>query len=339
MVRWIGPIFILFLLPGLLSQNLQGLRIIQVIPLALGLSALGACRFLLSLPVQKRQLYLGFLLVAIFVWDATRLKTTMETLEDQTSQIRMVYGVLEKIARDQGPGIILTQFKVQNHPLQGLTVHPEENLAGAVFPFNSAENEKLDFQLSRWAILLIHPDEVPFLRGDLPGAQWWRLPASSGGDEELTVGLIPVVQRERSRMEKWVEADRWLQEGDWKFLDVANAKSYQEAIQYWLHPPSFMAEDRFLQACYWERLSEFYYYRGFETHYDLQVDALKRALTEGYPATHLYYDLGCLLMRKKNYPESRRVLETALRSDPYNPDLENALRLLGAMDKQKSSHS
>jgi hypothetical protein len=337
--RCSGPVFFLFLLPGLLSQNLQGLRVIQVIPLALGLSALGACRFLSSLPVRGRPVFLGLLLSATFIWDAARLKATMEPLTSQTTQIRMVYGVLEKIARDRGPGMILTQFKAQTHPQQGLSVHPEENLAGAVFPFNAAENSSLDLQRAQWAVLLLHPDEVSFLREDFPGAQWWNPPVSAGGDGELTVGLIPIVAKEGPRLEKWVEADRWLQKGHWEFLDVANAKTYQEAVQYWLHPPPFMAEDRFLQACYWERLAEFYYYRGFETHYDFQVDALKRAVTEGYPAAHLYYDLGCLLLRKGNDLESRRALENALRLEPNNPDIQNALRLLGEMKNQKSSHS
>lgn len=329
--RWAGPLLVLFLLPGLLSQNLQCLRVIQAIPLVLGLSALGACRFLAAFPMRGRPALLGLLLLASLSWDATRLKATLEPLAAQNAQIRVVYGVLEKIARDRGPGMILTQFKVQNHP--------EENLEAAVYPFNSVDNRRWDIHRAGWAALLLHPDEVPFLQGDFPETQWWKPPVVGTGDESLEIGFIPIVAREGPRFEKWVEANQWFQKGDLEFTNVSNSQSYQEAIQYWLRPPPFMAGDRFLQTCYWERLSEFYYHRGFEIHYDLQVDALKRAVTDGYPATHLYFDLGCLLMRKGNYIESRRALETALRSEPNNSDIKNALRLLDEMEKQKSFHS
>ncbi len=325
--RWAGPILVLFLLPGLLSQNLQCLRVIQVVPLVLGLSALGACRFLSVLPMKGRSALLSFLLLGSLTWDATRLKTTWETWANQTSQIRMVYGVLEKIAGDRGPGIILTQFKVQNHS--------EENLEAAVFPFNSVDNQRWDIHRAHWASLLLHPDEISFLQVDFPGTQWWKPPVLGTGDDDLEIGFIPIVAREGPRLENWVKANQWFQKGDFEFTGVSNPRSYQEALQYWLHPPSFMAKDRFLQTCYWERLAEFYYYRDFENHYSLQVDALKQAVTAGYPAAHLYYDLGCLLLRKKNYPESKKVLESSLRSDPNNPKVKNALKLLAEMDDQK----
>jgi tetratricopeptide (TPR) repeat protein len=214
-----------------------------------------------------------------------------------------------------------------------LSVHPEENLEAAVFPFNAAENPRWDIHQARWAALLLPPDEVIFLQGDFPGARWWKPPVPAGGDDELEIGLIPVMAGEGARVENWVAASQWFQKADVESINVSNPLSYQEAVEYWLTPPASLKKDRFLQACYWERLAEFYYYHGFETHYGLQVDALQSAVAQGYPAAHLYYDLGCLLLRKKNYPESRRALEKALRCDPDNMDFKKTLGLLDEMEK------
>ncbi|HXL73427.1 MAG TPA: hypothetical protein VN963_07360, partial [bacterium] len=323
--RWVIPLLALFLLPGFLSQNLQSFRIIQAIPLILGLSALGACRLLAFLPAGRRPVLLGLLLLASLAWDIPRLAETWTEFTDTSAQIRMVYGVLKKTSQEQGPGICFTQFKVQNQA--------EENLDAAVFPFSAAENLKLPVYQTRWAALVLHPDEVPFLRKDFPGAQWLIPPVLNEGDGRLAIGLIRITAKEAPRLQKWVAADRWFQKAGWEFLNISNDFSYQEALQYWLNPPFFFKGDRFLQTCYWERLGEFYYWRGYENHYGLQLDALKHAVTEGYPAPHLYYDLGCLLSRRKSFPESRKALESALRGDPENPEVKYALKLLEEMEK------
>jgi tetratricopeptide (TPR) repeat protein len=317
--------FVWFLAPGFLSQNLQFLRTIQVIPLALALSAWGFFQCLQALPRQNRKAFLTLVLSAGLAWNAWRLAEAFSPIVGQTAPIRTVYQTLEKIQRDQGPGIILTQFKIQNHP--------EENLAGAVFPFNAAQNERLDFHRASWAALLVHADEVPFLAGNFPSARWWKPSEPVGDDGEFAVGWIPILAREGPRIEAWMKADGWLQMGDWKSIDVSNSKTYQEALRYWLDPPALMKEDPFLQSCYWERLSEFYYLRGYEKHYELQVRALRNAVDWGYPAPHLYFDLGCLLLRGGRYPEARRSLERALVLDPGNPSIRRALGLLGQMER------
>jgi tetratricopeptide (TPR) repeat protein len=255
---------------------------------------------------------------------------TFTGLTNRTAQIRMIYGALKKLAQEQGPGICLTQFKIQNHN--------EEDLEAMVFPFNALENPRLDIQSARWASILLAPDEVPFIRGNFPKAQWIRLQMQTDGGYPMEVGIIPINPKENTRLKKWIEANLWLQKGDWAYLNVSNPRSYQEALEYWLTPPAFLKEDKLLQNCYWERLSDFYYLRGFETHYNVQLDALKHAVADGYPVPHLYYDLGCLLLRGRNYSESRKALEKALHDDPNNPEIKNALGVLEEMEKQASPH-
>jgi len=326
--RWIVPMLLLFLMPGILSQSLQSYRVIQIILPILGLSALGAYRLLATFPVQVKPVALSLILLISSAWDIPRLVGTLTGFTNSTASIRMVYETLKNIAQNQGPGLCFTQFKVHQQT--------EENLEAAVYPFNAAENSRFIFHNSHWASLLIHADEIPFLRKDFPQAQWLQTPVISGGDDQLAVGLIPVTAAEGPRFEKWITMNLWLQKGDWEYRNVSNTQSYQEALQYWLTPPNFLKGDKFLETCYWERLAEFYYERGYETHYDVQLGALKHAVNDGYPLPHLYYDLGCLLLRRKNFTESRKAFEKALRGDPHNPDVKYALKIQEEMEKNIS---
>ncbi len=326
--RWIIPLLLLFLLPGILSQSLQSYRVIQVILPILGLCALGACRLLASLPGRARPITISLILLISSAWDIPRLTETWARFTNPTAPIRMVYKTLKNIAQDQGPGLCFTQFNVHQQT--------EESLEAALYPFNAAENSRFIFHNSHWVSLLIHPDEIPFLRKDFPETRWLRTPVISEGNDQLTMGIFPITAQEGPRLEKWITMNLWLQKGDWEYRNVSNTQSYQEALQYWLNPPDFLKEDRFLETCYWERLAEFYYERGYETHYFVQLDALKHAVTDGYPAPHLYYDLGCLLLRRKNFAESRKAFEKALRGEPHNPDVKYALKLQKKMEKNST---
>ena len=323
--QWIIPLLLLLLLPGILSQSLQSYRVIQVILPVLGLCALGAYRLLATLPFRTRPVALSLILLISLAWNVSRLTGTLTGFINSTAPIRMVYKTLKTIAQNQGPGLCFTQFKVHQQT--------EENLESAVYPFNAAENPRFIFHNSRWASLLVHADEIPFLRKDFPQAQWLQTPIIGSGDDQLAIGVIPVTASEEPRFEKWIAMNLWLQKGDWEYRNVFNAQSYQEALQYWLNPPDFLKGDKFLETCYWERLAEFYYEREYETHYFVQLDALKHAVNDGYPAPHLYYNLGCLLLRRRNFSESRKAFEKALRGDPNNPDVKYALQLQEKMEK------
>ena len=323
--RWIIPLLLLFLLPGILSQSLQSYRVIQVILPVLGLCALGACRLLTFLPARTRPAALSLILLISLAWDIPRLAGTLTGFTSSTAPIRMVFETLKNIAQNQGPGLCFTQFKVCR-PI-------EESLEAVIYPFNAVENPRFIFHNSHWASLLVHPDEIPFFQKDFPAVYWLKPPIINRGDDLLAIGIIPINPEEGPRFEKWITMNLWLQKGDWEYLNVSNTQSYQEALNYWLNPPDFIKGDQFLETCYWERLAEFYYERGYETHYEVQLAALKHAVTDGYPAPHLYYDLGCLLLRRKNFAESRKAFEKALRGDPHNPDVEYALQLQGKMEK------
>ena len=170
----------------------------------------------------------------------------MTGFTNSTAPIRTVYETLKNISQNQGPGLCFTQFKVHQQT--------EENLESAVFPFNAAENPRFIFHNSHWALLLIHADEIPFLRKDFPQAQWLRPPVMNEGDDQLAIGVIPVTAPEGPRFEKWIAMNLWLQKGDWEYRNVSNTQSYQETLQYWLNPPDCLKRDKFLETCYWERL-------------------------------------------------------------------------------------
>jgi tetratricopeptide (TPR) repeat protein len=329
--RWGGLLSLLFLAPGVLSHNLQGLRIIQFLPLALGFCALGASQLIPSIFNWRSRALLFLLLVLLGSWDGVRYLEEWKNGSAEKENVRSLYGSISRMAQDQGPGLCFTQFKI--------TDFDQRDLDSAVFPFNAAANEDLDLHLSRWAVLLVHPDEVPFFKGEFPLIQWRIWPSSNGEGPGTAVGFFPILAREGPRLENWVRAEKWFQKADLKLINTYNSRSFQEAQTFWLSPPFLKEKDRFLQACYWEKLAHFYYYRGYESHYSLQVDALRNAVVRGFPAAHLTYELGSLLLRRKSFQEAREFLRAAQKADPRDPEIGNALKLLEHMEKDSRTLS
>jgi tetratricopeptide (TPR) repeat protein len=86
--------------------------------------------------------------------------------------------------------------------------------------------------------------------------------------------------------------------------------------------------DRFLESCYWEKAADFYYNHDFKNHYPQVVGSLQQAIDRGFPAAHLYYDLGSLYLRKRNFNGARQAFLSALKTDPKNKPVLQALLLL-----------
>ena len=108
-------------------------------------------------------------------------------------------------------------------------------------------------------------------------------------------------------------------------------KTSATAYQTLAEGQSLVAGDRFLESCYWEKASEFYYQHGYQDHYQDIANALQQAIKKGYPSAHLYYKLGCLYLRKKNFMDARAAFETALKEEPQYKDVIEAEQLLGGM--------
>ncbi|HTA76192.1 MAG TPA: hypothetical protein VK791_03425, partial [bacterium] len=193
------------------------------------------------------------------------------------------------------------------------------------YPFNAAENPRLDSKGVRWAAVAANEHYYSFLSKRFPEGRWYGVHDKRDRGSETVLGIIPISPRNQKTLFGWVEALHYFRRVSLALDSISENKTYEKADRVLSEPPACVTADRFLESCYWERRAQFYYDYRFETHYDDQVDALRQAVVRGYPAAHLYYDLGCLLARRRHSKEALSDFKTALRIEPGYLSVINAM--------------
>jgi hypothetical protein len=329
--RWMGPAigaaFILFLLPGLLSMNLEMYRVVQVLPLLLVLVALGFIRLLFEMTGRWRWIFLVCFLGASLGIDGPRILNLLPDpskpeaffLKVPNHEDWMAYQIAKKMQEGLGPGLILSEWVAK----------PDESLFDMVYPFNAAENPRINPSQAKWAAVLMDGHYFPFVSPRLAGSQWVWLDEKNDA-QNLVLGVVPMNAANRGILENWISAHHFFRKLNAAILNVANPQSYQNAAELLGQEPAFFQKDRFLEACYWERRGEFYYDYSYQAHLQDHLDALHQAIQKGYPAAHLYFKLGSLLLRKGDRLGAGSAFKAALKADPQYEAAQVGLNLAQA---------
>ena len=320
--RWFLFGLVLLLVPGILSHNLQVLRISLLIPLLAFPAFLGFQRLFLALKGQKARvafLLLGLLIPAL--WDGWRLQESYRVDEAPTAGYRAAFTSLKSLDRDWGPGLVFTEFGTPSQDIQGLEV--------MAYPFDGLQHKTLSPQ-PKWAALITDLHFQPCLENKFPQARWACLPG-----EDLMIGIFPPPSPSSSvQWDEWVQMDGFSRKRTLEIDDINNDRTHEIALEGMRSIDPGLIKDDFLRACYWKKLADFYYDYGFERNYDLQVEALRQATLTGCPAPHLDYELGCLLMRKSRFTEARLALQRALVSPFDKTQVQEAFRILDRLENQ-----
>lgn len=332
-LRWTALAFLLVMMPGVLSMNVEMFRVGSVMPLLLLVAALGLAQVLLAAPRSWRIALLTVFLLAGGVFDGWRI------VRSQDPYLRKATGWVwdevpladlrgQALLKDQaasfGPGLVFTEFT---------EIPFDEYLFDMSYPFNAAENPKLKEEGVRWAGLVINAQYASFLKPRFPGSRWHPLGCNHPGEPEMALGILPVEERTGPTLALWKEAHHYFRSLSAAINSIREDRSYHSAEDLFHRKPAFLAEDPFLEACYWERRAEFFYQYDYRHHLEDQLSALRQAIQAGYPAAHLNYKLGCLLMRHREFQASRQALRAALRTEPGNQDVLDALTLLDSLQK------
>jgi 4-amino-4-deoxy-L-arabinose transferase-like glycosyltransferase len=330
---WILASLFLFLLPGILSMNVQMLRVAQVLPLVVGITALGLQRLLLGFSRPLRfWMFLG-LMTASLGFDVSRFMKAMPNPETSGPQVFQMgiavqdwraFQVLKQVEAQWGPGWVFTEFT---------SSWSDQTPFIAAYPFNAAENPNLPPSPVRWAAVFTDIHYQPFLAPRFPNAQWYALDRDLPGAPGLLMGVLPVNEKTIATLQRWRDAHRYFRQLSFDMLDISEPRTYSAASDLFQRRPPALGLDPFLEACYWEKLSDFYYNFDFRDHYEDQVHALGQAIERGYTASHLYYRLSSLLIRKRRFTEAKTLLQTALRLYPRDEDIQTVWSLLQEQEK------
>ncbi|GEM_PF-6826596 len=328
-LRWRGTLTLfLFLAPGIFSSNLQPFRIGQILLLVCGAAAWGLTLLAYSGGDKKNGWATAFALLGLCgVWDGARILQTMALKSSQSLPYRQVFSSLEALWRQRGGGLLFTEFP----PSPTLAMN---GLGPMLFSLKSAPGGHPGAG-EAWGAVLVNEYYRPFLEKELPGSQWVSLaPDPTAGTGRLLLGLFPLLEKERRRMEDWGQAQDWLEQRDFEILNISTAPQVQDTLGQFLQPPAPFRQDRFLVSVYNEWLSEFYYRFGFRRHYGDVESSLQEAVTKGFPAAHLYYKLGSLYLRGGQREKARLAFQAALKQDRGNVEFQSAFVLAGKTGDQ-----
>jgi hypothetical protein len=268
--RWIGLSFFLFLAPGLLSRNLQILRIIPIMPLVLSITALGAVMFFRTFSKWKTGIvFLAIFFLSSIAFNGGKTAVAFQRIESNSAPERFAANYLSNMNKEKGPGIIFTEFNVSKDDAQ--------NLQTMVYSFNAVQNPKLDLSRVRWAAFWVTRDQQTILGQNFRLLHWWYPPNFSEGQNSYALGWMNVTPNEIATLHGYIQADQWFQKVTWESNDVSTAQTYQEALRDWLDPDLVFKTDPYLQSRYWERLADFYGIFDGDNHNDLQLAALRNS--------------------------------------------------------------
>jgi uncharacterized membrane protein len=313
--RWIGFAFIICLLPSFLAGDYVELnRIIQVMPFLLLIVVWGLQRLLLEIEDRKKATaaLLGLLFLSSFLDANHLLITPLEYFKSRKfpsvttlNPDLKAYQILNSVYADQGAGVIFTDF---------LPVQYGHSLFVATYPFNSAFNPALDPRKATWAAILTNINYQPFLFKRFPESKWYwtynGTPSMAGG---LAVGILPITSGNRATIKNWMKAQDIFHQLQLEAEGSYNQKkTYEETLQHLIKSYDEIRGDRFVEACYWEWCSQYY----FSPSYAENIVTLQRAIEEGYPAAHLYQKLSGILSDRHEETMAKKAMVTALREEP-----------------------
>ncbi len=309
---------VLGLLPAFLSTDYETFRMIALIPPTLAIVVIGWIQL-----VQGRGKFIHILLAFSFITlDLYQLYGPYQNLwtDPQNWSIYCksferfrAYQILQSLQKAQGPGLVLGNF------LPGLT---DTSLSLATYAFNIMENPALPV-VENWTAVIAHADVEPFLRKSFPeGKAYWLSKDWNRPDGGLMLWVIPSKPNVIEVEERWRNASLSLRGfEDQNILCSFTNRSHQPLYQTLKFVYPFFRGDRFLQSVYWEKMADIYFMtwqinkesRDFEK----AVDSLKRALSNGFPSSHLYYRMGILYLLNSQPSQSIQSFKAALKA-PMN---------------------
>ncbi len=304
--KWILICLGLFILPGVVSRDLETFRVIFTFPLLAMVAVMGMG--LLLGPLKKyRKITIGILLIAGSCLDIYHLYGPYhsrfgtpgpEWYYMKTNTGYQAYLKLEDIHRIRGKGFILHDLRVVNDP----------TLQAATFGFDAAQNTGIPFQDAKWAAVIVGMDYLPFLSRRVPEITWYPLGKEQKQDPmEWWLGIIPCEsERTRKMLKEWVRAGLEIRSVSGQLMNSSPGNLSLPVMTCFPEAQSLVRNDPFLASCFWEKM--IFYYCIVEKNDEKAFSAIDQCAKYGYPLPHLL-DLKKALMksRRQMTPQNQPV--------------------------------
>jgi hypothetical protein len=306
----LGVFVFLCFLPAALTKGVEMFRLITEWPFLIVL-ALGGLQSLLS-PFTPKKSYLVATLVlgSCFLDGYNFLARYCDPgyvppgQAWQDVEYCNAYHALEDLSRRTGPMYVFSEFS---------TDYDDKALNVAVYPFDALQNPALADKHPQWSALLVNAHYSPFLLKQFPGARFQYL--NNGlvpSDRRQLAGLllIPTDSISPLTLTHWLEADQVYR----KLIPAIKGRNpkdhWEPYIEYFKDLNRRFPQDAFLTAVYWEKTA---FFQALDRDFLPAARSYQNAVEMGYPASHLYYDLGLCLHFCGRQKQADQAMQKAFR--------------------------
>ncbi len=325
---WILFGLCLFLLPALLSNDLEMLRMLLVFPMLLTVCVMGLYELSEWMGNGPMGLTVVFILLCLSsgmdiyhlfgpyqkIWHSG---TQTAILDVKSMERFRAFQLLGSVSRARGPGLIFTELETSPF---------DQTLAIAVYPFNAARNPGLAPESANWAGLLTNINFAPFLSQRFPQSHWFPLTSDAATPQgTLVLGIFSITRDNQKEFFNWLETERLLRRITSLLFDSPFGKPPRGVLEKLVQLEPLVRKDPFLESFIAERI----FFFGLScSDNSKSMEALSRGIRLGYPAANLYNDLGVLWWTLGDKDKARESFEAALHS-PLNhtPALLNLRKL------------
>ncbi len=278
-----------FLLPGILSHNLELHRVTPSLPLWMLLAVLGVKSLLTGKTPKNALIGLtvwGLLSLGLNTYNFTshycNINQTPADRQWRSVEYFNAYQILKNLDRQNGPIDVFTEWNPD---------YDNKTLDLACYPFNALNHPQISQNQVSWAAFTVNLDYTPFLKKNFPHVQSRLLnPGLPPADLHHSLGLflIPVSDISPAVLTQWIKTQKECEEIDFAIKNRNPEKPWSVYEKKFSSLASQQKNDRFLSSILWERAASFPLMDG-----DFQITALdfKQAIQKGYPAPHLLHNL------------------------------------------------
>jgi hypothetical protein len=212
------------------------------------------------------------------------------------------YGLLEQKAKSEGPGLIFSDF------VPGLC---DQTLTVADDGFNAERNPSLSADQATWAAVLANVHYQPFLLKRFgPGKVYGLSKDLSDPGGGWMLWVMPVTDSNRETLRRW----RWASAALGPFIDqnlsYVRGQPYEKVVVSLQEAYPAFQGDPFLESCFWEKMSDALVKSSGMG--GKPVEALENAVRRGYPAAHLFRQLGVLWLVRNDPSNARKAFQRAV---------------------------
>ena len=236
--------FILFMLPGLLSRDFEGHRILFVMPVVLWTVASGIQVLLLKISKSQRLYFLCLLLSLSFALDFQRLDNPIANFmrsESMPNERRFSYEILKPIADHSGPGLIFTEF---------IPNTTDYSLSCFSYSFNTAFNQKLSLENVKWAAIFTEDYYESNLRKAFPQLKSIKLPEN----KHHILVILPLTNSNREILINWVSFYRLEMNLNYQLVGNPSGRSRDFILRQFINIYPSLPKDAFIQSCFFQKL-------------------------------------------------------------------------------------